>query len=415
MNLSQASIPASFCKTAAQCGVTESDFLYLSHMGIHTHDALALRVHSKDALESFLRDHICPSAAYSHPDRGLLIFNRTPQVPWREFSLSEDAAAIRKLWLLSHEMCKAEVEKMASGEDSTKSRVKLSSHVAMEEAAKTKGLPQPSSDAERPSLYCLNRMAKCFLGPGASHEYLSWEVYISLEEEDRMARAGIMPKPRGEISLNKESKITVSSKDDEDPPVDHVSDLESLRQRLEIRARASAMLEVASYSTYRSLSDRYVGKILAHVPEGMRQPTVAEVRRFDRMLHQEVLRWVARDVGTVDAGIQYHLDRDEVPIWRLLDPVIKTLPDQGVEKGGRGKKRKQEDMQEKDRAGSPKPLERKPADRSRMKQCLVCKKRHEPLCALPEDFRQKMRAERKAQKKAKAEAKAKQAPRREAN
>ena len=169
------------------------------------------------------------------------------------------------------------------------------------------------------------------------------------------------------------------------------------------------MLDITPYHSYRSLHDRYFGKILAQVPEGMRGPTVSEVRRFDRTLHQELLRWLSRDLGTLEKGLTFHLNDDGISIWRLLDPVIKSLPDQGVEKSMKGKKRKVDDADAKDGAGSPTPIPRKPPSTAvKLKQCLVCKKRHTPLCPLPENFRKQRRAEQKDKKAAaKAEAKAK--------
>ena len=141
--LSQVRLPTAFRKSALEGGVAESDFLFLGSLGIITHEAFAMRVHSSDALEGFLRDHVCPSAAYHDSDQGLLVFNRTPAVAWREFQLSEDCAALRKLWVLSKEMSKAEVEKMASGEWSGRAKLRMGSHVAMEEVAIEKGMPNP--------------------------------------------------------------------------------------------------------------------------------------------------------------------------------------------------------------------------------------------------------------------------------
>ena len=407
-SVSQVNLPASFRKSAAQNGVAESDFLYMAHMGIVTHEAFALRVHSKDALEDFLKDHICPSAAYSDPDQGLLVFDRQPALPWREFKLSEDSAAIRK-WLLSKEMCRVELEKLASGEDSSRSKLKLASHVAMEERAVAKGMPSPASDTERPALYAINHMVKNYQGPGAAYEYLSWEVFLTLDEEGRFSRAGKMPKVKTEVVLSKDSRLALSEKDGDEPLVDHVTDLETMRTRLEIRARASSMVEVASYSVYRALNDRYFGKLLAQVPEGMRQPTVQEVRRFDRALHQELHRWLSRDMGTLESGLQFYLDDDGQALWRLLDPVIRSLPDQGIERAPKGKKRKgDEDGGDRKSRDSPEPLSRKSGPSApKLKQCLVCKKRHTPLCQLPENFRRQQRAERRTKKN---EAKAKAAP-----
>ena len=315
--VSQVNLPAAFRKSAAQNGVAESDYLYMAHLGIVTHESFALRVHSKEALEDFLRDHICPSAAYSDPDLGLQVFVRQPAVPWREFKLSEDSAAVRKLWLLSKEMCRVELEKLASGEDSSRSKLKLSSHVAMEERATSKGMPPPASDTERPSLYAINHMVKNYQGPGAAYEYLSWEIFLTLDEEGRLSRAGKLPKTKTEVVLSKDSRLALSEKDGDEPLVDHVADLETMRTRLEIRARASAMVETAPYPVYRALNDRYFGKLLAQVPEGMRQPTVQEVRRFDRALHQELHRWLSRDIGTLEMGLQFYLDDDGQALWRL--------------------------------------------------------------------------------------------------
>ena len=360
-------------------------------------------------MEDFFRDHICPSAAYSDPDHGLQVFSRQPAVPWREFKLSEDSASVRKLWLLSKEMCRVDLEKLASGEDSSRPKLKLSSHVAMEEKAVDKGMPKPTSDTERPALYVINHMVKNYQGPGAAYEYLSWEIFLTLDEEGRLSRAGKMPKSKTEVVLSKDSRLALSEKDGDEPLVEHVADLETMRTRLEIRARASAMVNAAPCQVYRCLNDRYFGKLLAQVPEGMRQPTVQEVRRFDRALHQELHRWLSRDLGTLEMGLQFYLDDDNQALWRLLDPVIRSLPDQGIEKAPKGKKRKgEEEAGDHKRRESPEPISRKAnSGAPKLKQCLVCKKRHAPLCPLPENFRKQQRADKKSKK---TEAKAKAAP-----
>jgi len=100
--------------------------------------------------------------------------------------MSDDVASLRKLWYLSKELCKAELEKLASGEDASRVKVGLPSFVAMESAAIGRGMPKPSSDAERPSLFALTRLARNLVGPGASFEYVPWESYLTLEEERRI-------------------------------------------------------------------------------------------------------------------------------------------------------------------------------------------------------------------------------------
>ena len=211
--LSQARIPAAFRRSAAQFGVAESDFLVLTSLGIHSYESFALRIHAKESLEEFLRDTICPQAGYNDPEDGLITFNRTPHVEWQTFKMSDDAASLRKLWYLSKELCKSELEKLASGEDSSRVKVGLPSAVAMETSAVDRGMPVPVSDAERPSLFALTRLARSLVGPGASFEYVALESYLTLEEERRMERAGILPKSRGEVVLTKDSRLAMREKD----------------------------------------------------------------------------------------------------------------------------------------------------------------------------------------------------------
>ena len=377
-NLSRASIPGAFQKSAAQFGVAESDYLTMMSLGIHTFESFALRVSSKEELEEFLREVICPGAAYNDPVQGLLKFARTPPIPWQSFKMTDDAASLRKLWFLAKELCKSELERLASGEDASKLKVSVAAATAMEEEAVGRGMPQPISDAERPSLFCLTRLARSLVGPAASYEHVPWEAFISMEEERRMERAGTLPKLKNEVVLSKDQKLSLKEKEDSGMPPGAISDMETMRRRLEVRARAAEMLKLAPHGAYRSLNDRYFGSILAEVPEGMRSPTILEVKRFDRVLHQDILRWLSRDVGTLEEGIKYHLEDH------------------------RGKKRAAEETNDL----SPLPRRKPPSQDAPKKRCMVCKKRHFPFCKFPEDFRKKMRA---AQKEKKSEAKAKAA------
>ena len=145
--------------------------------------------------------------------------------------------------------------------------------------------------------------------------------------------------------------------------------------------------------------------MIGRVPQGMRPPTLEEVRRFDRTLHEELLRWVSRSAGTLDEGVTYHLEHEEIALWRLLDPVVKTLADQGIE--SEPKKRKRDDPPA-TKAEKPAP-KKEDSSGSGQKKCLVCGNRHTPFCKLPEGFRKEQREkekQRKLQQKAKAKAKA---------
>eukprot|EP00435_Cladocopium_sp_Y103_P062984 s675_g24.t1 len=405
--LSQASIPAAFQRSAAQFGVAESDYLVLSSLGIHSYESFALRVHSKESLEEFLRDTVCPQAGYNDPGRGLILFNRTPAIGWQTFKMSDDAASLRKLWYMSKEICKSEMERLTSGEDASRVKVALPSAVAMETAAVNRGMATPVSDTERPSLFALTRLARSLLGPGASFEYVPWEAFLTMDEERRMERAGTLPKARGEVVLGNDKRLTLKEKDAMDAPAETTTDMETMRRRLDIRARAMEMLEVGKFQTYRALNDRYIGAVLAVPPEGMRSPTIQETRRFDRTLHQELLRWLSREVGTLDGGISYYLQNEQLSLWRLLDPVIQSLPDQGVEqKASSAKKRTREESPEKEPSPLPRRRQEEPKPKKKKKaKCLMCGKRHTPLCHMPEGYRRQIRAKAKAEGKGKPAAK----------
>ena len=405
-SLSQASNPAAFAKSAVQFNVSESDFFVLEHLGITTYEGFALRVPSSENLEDFLRTAVLPSSGYKGGDGNLVVFPRMPLVPWNEYRISEDAASLRKLWQVGKEISKAEVERLATGDESSKGRVQIQSAMAMEEASVRRGMPQPGSDVERPSLFCLTKVSKALLGPGASFEYIQWENYITMEEEQVLTRAGKMPRPNKEFVLRGDELKYKDKKDDEAHPVgDRAEDLEGVRKYLDIRARALDMVEAASYGVYKRLNEKYVSKVVGRVPQGMRPPTLEEVRRFDRTLHEELLRWVSRSAGTLDEGVTYHLEHEEIALWRLLDPVVKTLPDQGIE--SEPKKRKRDDPPA-TKAEKPAP-KKEDSSGSGQKKCLVCGNRHTPFCKLPEGFRKEQREkekQRKLQQKAKAKAKA---------
>ena len=332
------------------------------------------------------------------------VFDRDPPLQWQEYKVSEDAGALRKLWAMAREVCKAEIESLTAGDsEAPRAKVGVANSLAMESAAVGMGMPSPSSDAERPSLYTLSKVIKSLVPPGATYEHLSWENFISMEEEGILTRQNKMPKSRPEVVVS-DSKLAVKEKlDDVTPPGTAVSGSDAMRRTLELRARAFAMVEAAPYATYRSLHDRYLAKLEGMVPDGMRGPTVNELRRFDRSVHEEILRWLSRNVGQLSDAVQYYLDHDEQALWRLLDPVISTLPDQGLEstrgvKRDREKEKEGENLKGADREKSP------PPKAAKLKKCLVCHKKHSPLCKLPDGFRQK---QREAEKKKKAEAAAK--------
>lgn len=394
---SQGDLPLAFKRAAIRFDVAESDYLTLQVLGIITLNGFAYKIPKSEELEALLRDKILDYSAYLKSDDSIGVFRRSPPESWANWKLSDDAAALRRLWQFAKETAKGDIERMASG-DETHRKVTMLESNAMENDAVRRGMPPPGSDRDRPSLFTLNKLGKALQNPGATYEVIPWESYISKDEEDRLIRDGKMPKGNHtELVLSRDKVVAKDQGVSEIPSVDKVEDMEKLRNRLELRARSMELLDLCSYGIFRGLSDKYYGKLNTTVPSGMRAPTLNEVRRFDREMQMNIFRHLSRGQGTLQDAIKYYVDKDE-SLWRLLDPVVSNLPDQGID-SDRGHKRKLEDAEKTKKEENPKD-EVKAA-----KTCLVCGKKHLPLCKLPPDFRAKQRAAKKAAKAAKKAAK----------
>lgn len=390
---SQGDLPLAFKRAAIRFDVAESDYFTLQMLAITTLNGFAYKLPKSEELEALLRDKILDYSAYLKEDDSIGVFRRYPPESWANWKLSDDAAALRRLWQFAKETAKGDIERMASG-DETHRKVTMLESNAMENDAVKRGLPPPGSDRDRPSLFTLNKLGKALQNPGATYEVIPWESYISKDEEDRLIRDGKMPKgTHTELVLSKDKVVAKDQSGGDVPGVEKVEDMEKLRHRLELRARSMELLDLCSYGVFRSLSDKYYGKLNATVPSGMRAPTLNEIRRFDREMQMNIYRHLSRGKGTLQDAIKYYVDKDD-SLWRLLDPVVSNLPDQGID-SDRGQKRKHEDG-EKNKKDDPKKEENKPS-----KTCLVCGKKHLPLCPLPPDFRIKQREQKKAAKAAK--------------
>lgn len=97
-------------------------------------------------------------------------------------------------------------------------------------------------------------------------------------------------------------------------------------------------------------------------------------------------------------SLRYYIQDDTQALWRLADPVVRGLPDQGIEQAPeRGTKRKSAEGADEGKDGTGGRKKGAEDDKAPiLKKCLVCGKRHLPLCPLPPNFRQEQRAKRKA-------------------
>ncbi len=399
-----------FGKAAVSFDVHESDFLVLIGEGIKNYESMGFRFPERDDFESYLRNVVRLKSAYRDAGGEVITYARKDVPSWDNFRSSEDAGCLRKLWTLAHQVAKKEVEALASApEGETKIKVTEAVSQELEEAAVDKGLPPPGSDRERPCLHTLSRVQANF-APGGAFAHLPWECYVDLEFEQRLKRQGRLPKDRPEL-ITKGEYVKVTSKVADDFGHQEVKDLTVLREVLDLRARAFALLNVMDYDIHVRLTTRYISLLRQTPAEGFRRPTINELRKTDRVLFQNVLSWVAKGKGQIGDGIEFHLDDRESFVWKLMTLQPESVPDQGIDKeiSNRSKRRREEGSevsQDDDRKGENRDKKREPPQRV-LKMCLVCKKRHEPLCTLPPNFRREQRAQNKEAKKKRLEDKSK--------
>ena len=396
--MSQARSATAFTRMAAAFDVHESDYLVMTAGKITSFEALAFRFPKEQDFEKYLKGSLRVRGAYTNESDEIKVYDKTSPESWEVYRSSEDCGCLRKLWNMGVQIAKKELEALASGQDeSTVSKMTTTLAQELEEKAIPLGMPKPLSDRERPSLHTLGKVQSNF-SPGGQYLHLAREIYIDQEMEGRLRRAGKLPKDKSEVIL-KDDKLTVKQKDTELSSTVLVRDVTSMREVLELRARAFAMLSVASFSVCQLLVDRYTSLLRQTLVEGMRPPTLNEIRKTDRVLFEEILKWVSKGHGKIDDGLSHYLSNPEDPLWKLCSQQVETLPDQGKEKSLESSKRKSgEEVDLRD----PKKLKEDPKEKKDPKEprmCIVCKTRHEPRCEIPKGWRAEQRKKFKESKK----------------
>ena len=402
--MSQTRLESAFETGAIKFSVNESDYLLLKNEGMNTYESLYYRIPTKDDLEAFLQEVICGRRAYKDRHGNVGTFNGKDD--WSTWKRSEDAGCLRKRWSYGATLCKSELEDMASGSGSGE-KIKFTSSAAaeLEQRAVAAGMEAPVSDVERPSLWTLQKVANNH-ALGGKLVHLEWEIYVSMEAEERLGRSGKALKKRPAVFLVGGKTLEVQEQEVELEGVVKITGLVTLREVLSLRARAMAMLELLPYSLSTRLQAKYLSMARQTIPDRMRAPTLNEIRRFDREMFKQALRWKSEAQGEMADCVAYYLDTPDAGLWRTLDPVPESLPDQGRDRqepdGG------VEEKPAKRPRGPEPPLPPPPDDqqyggwdqegKGKARRCIVCGKKHEPRCPLPEGFRKELKAKQKAAK-----------------
>ena len=393
-----------FGRAAASFDVHESDFLVLGLDNVNTSEAMAFRFPTAADFDEYLKKQLRVRAAY-RPDGGAATgFPRHPVESWETYRSSEDVGCLRKLWAYANQVAKRNMERMAGEDPESKSKVTVALGQELEDKAINSGMPSPMSDRDRPSLHTLTKVQNNF-GPGGNFQHLPWETYVDMETESRLRRAGKLPKDKKEVVIS-DKKLTLNEKDEDFPETPKIVDILTLKDVLELRAKAWHMMEVVLHQDAMLYQEKLIGTLRATVPDGMRPPTINEARRCDREIMNEVLKVVAKGASSVGAGLRHYAELgDGEGLWKLLQAQPESFPDQGLEKGsqkkgpagadpGRGRKRDLDDQSDKTTD-----------DANKARLCMICKKRHEPRCEIPPGWRKAQKEQKKAEKSASAKSK----------
>ena len=394
-----------FARAAVSFEVHESDFLVLAADRVSTFESMAYRFPQAGDLEDYLKKIVRVKNAYRDSHGAVITFPKPSPMAWDDFKMEEDVGCVRKLWNLSIQVSKRQMERMAGEDPDVKSKVTLTTAQELEDKAVATGMPAPVSDRDRPSLHTLTRVQAAF-GPGGTFQHLPWEAYVNMEQESKLRRAGKMPKDKKELVVENKRISLASGTEAELPETQHVDSVLALQDVLDLRARAYHMLEVSKFHIVMAYSDKLMGYLRASTPDGMRSPTLNEARRADREIMEEILKWIAKGKGSVHAGLNHYSSRQDESLWKLVMPQPEGMPDQGREKHHRSSTASVEtDKGKKRKAGEDEETERGKGDALPPRMCIVCKRRHEPRCTIPAGFRKEEKEKKKLMK-----AKAKQAP-----
>jgi hypothetical protein len=313
---------------------------------------------------------------------------------------------LRKLWTLSSQASKKKMERLAGEDSEMRTKVTLTLAQELEDRAIEAGMPPPINDRERPSLHTLTKVQGTF-GPGGSYQHISWEAYINMDTENRLRRAGKLPKDKKEVIVGDE-KLELRSKELEIGETNKIEDPLALHDVMQLRERAFQMMEVCGYGVAMEYGGKFISLLRAPTPVGMRAPTMNEVRQTDREIMSEILKWVGKGRGSMEDGLAHYARNPDESLWKMMAQQPENLPDQGKERALKQSGRGEGEGEDRKPQAAKRPRSPDPGDDydRNPRFCLVCRKRHEPRCTFPPEWRREQKEKKKARA---ANAKAKKA------
>ena len=212
------------------------------------------------------------------------------------------------------------------------SAVKLSKAVCAEmlSAAISGGMPTPSED-HNPGVITIGR-ALNNVRPNGPCAFIAWECYLSMKDELAALSTGTKMKDMGLRLVARDAGITVLAEGTPDiRRINAPNDVLAIQDVLTLRSFAHAVAGIVPYAVYQRFTTKYIEKLRQTPPGGYRPPTVAELLKCDRDVHEYLMRFVAQSHSLAD-GLDWLSTQWETWFgFRILDCVPAAQPDRGLE------------------------------------------------------------------------------------
>jgi hypothetical protein len=320
--------------------VPDSTSKLLWSYGITPADKLYTRIPSTEALESFLTNKVRLLQGTDEGDGNYGREDRDLPEDVGEYVMSEESGNMRRLWeackTVSTDDIRAQARGSNLGGNETRGRMVVED---LFRRATEAGLTF-SSDKTKPGFKTVQNVVKN-LSTNGDFIHMEWELYNNEADELRALRMHRQRQAAGAGSAG--AKIVLDPADHsslllKDPTLQvpkraTVSTIVALQDVLELRANAHDVAQQVPAPVYGEFHSKLLRLYRAEVPPGFRPPTLQEIRKVDRDVHEELFRWVAIGEGQLAAGLSAYTagaEKDS-PLWAPSLPVEARLPDRGAE------------------------------------------------------------------------------------
>ena len=337
-------VPNFFAGLIQDNGIPPGSAHLLGAFNIDTADKFYTRIPSSEALEVFLKNKVRTLhgkwSDEAEDGRGGFV-KEVREVPEDEddFAMSDEAGNIRRLWEACRTVSTDDIKSAARGAtalNETRGRVVVEDYFRQ---AKENGLTF-SSDKVKPGIKTVQAVLKN-LSTNGDFVYLDWELYNNEGDELRAlrlhrAKAAGAPAASGvrlSVDPGDSSALLLRDPTLEVPRRPTVSTIVALQDVLELRMNAHDVAQMVPSPIYAELNAKLLRLFRADVPAGFRTPTISEIRKVDRDIHEEIYKWVSIGEGVLANGLAAYTSGAEKDsaFWAPALPAEVTLPDRGAE------------------------------------------------------------------------------------